>query len=55
MLFNNIVAPAPGFVHVPVGKVGDYPVGLNGNEAPPQQVTADVTSPGATIRDRFKL
>jgi len=37
MLFNNIVAPTGTFVHVPVGKVGDYPIGIHGAEATPEK------------------
>jgi hypothetical protein len=37
MLFNNIVAPTGTFVHVPVGKVGDYPIGMDGAKAKPEK------------------
>jgi hypothetical protein len=36
MLINNIVSPSATFVHVPVGKVGDYPRGKDGAEAMPE-------------------
>ena len=54
MLFNNIVTPSPSFIHVPVGKVGDYPIGTNGEEAKPEKLLADSHNQ-VGIKERLKL
>ena len=54
-MFNNIVQPTNNFVHVPVGKVGDYPIGKNGEEANPEKSFYSVGESSVSLRDKLKL